>query len=301
MKRKDVKVPADVPAKSKGTYMDNFMRITHSSGNLMLFAGDQKLEHLNGDFFGKGIHLDDATPEHLFKIASKAKIGCFAVQLGLIARYGRHYKKVPYLVKLNSKTNLVGTKQKDPFSKALHTVEQVIEFKKNSGLEILGVGYTLYMGSEYETEQLAEAAQIIYNAHQHGLVTVLWIYPRGKAVKNEKDAHLIAGATGVAACLGSDFIKVSYPGSSVAFKEAIMSAGNTGVVCAGGGSTDVKSFLKTLHEQIHISGAKGNATGRNVHQKSLFEAVRMCNAIYAITCQGKSVAEAYDIYQSHKK
>jgi len=37
------------------------------------------------------------------------------------------------------------------------------------------------------------------------------ISPGGKAVADEKDPHLIAGATGVAACLGSDFVKVNYP------------------------------------------------------------------------------------------
>lgn len=41
------------------------------------------------------------------------------------------------------------------------------------------------------------------------LSAVLWMYPRGKAVKDEKEPRLIARATGVAACLGSDFVKVN--------------------------------------------------------------------------------------------
>ena len=73
----------------------------------MLFAGDQKAEHLNDDFFGRGIGPQDNDPEHLFRIASQANIGVFAAQLGLIARFGMDYPNVPYLVKLNSKTNLV--------------------------------------------------------------------------------------------------------------------------------------------------------------------------------------------------
>jgi fructose-bisphosphate aldolase/6-deoxy-5-ketofructose 1-phosphate synthase len=75
--------------------------MTKGSGRLMLFAGDQKVEHLNNDFYGEGIHPDDADPEHLFRIAAEAKIGVFATQLGLIARYGMDYPHVPYLVKLN--------------------------------------------------------------------------------------------------------------------------------------------------------------------------------------------------------
>lgn len=301
IKTKDVVVPLDVPKNLRDKYVKNYLTITRESGRLMLFAGDQKVEHLNDDFYGKGIHPDDNEPEHMFRIASKAKIGVFATQLGLISRYGMDYPKVPYLVKLNSKTHLIKTAQSDPFSNELVGVEQVIDFKENSGLTILGVGYTIYLGSEYEPEMLRQAAQIIYEAHQHGLITVVWIYPRGKAIKDEKDPHLIAGATGVAACLGADFVKINYPKkegceSKEILKEAILAAGRTKVVCAGGGSDDVKVFLSKLYDQLATSGASGNATGRNIHQKSLPEAIKMCNAIYAITVEGKTVEEALKIY-----
>ncbi|OHB96038.1 MAG: aldolase [Planctomycetes bacterium RIFCSPLOWO2_02_FULL_50_16] len=303
MKADDVVVPLDVPKSARKRYIDNYLTITRNSGRLMLFAGDQKVEHLNEDFYGVGIHADDNNPEHLFRIASQAKIGVFAAQLGLIARYGMVYPDVPYLVKLNSKTDLVKTSQSDPFSQQWVSVRQIADFCSNSGLNILGVGYTVYLGSEYEAEMLRQAAQIVYNAHQYGLITVLWMYPRGKAVKDEKDPHLIAGAAGVAACLGADFVKVNYPKkegyeSKEIFKEAVLAAGRTKVVCAGGSSKDAESFLKELHDQIYVSGAAGNATGRNIHQKSVKEAIRMCNAIYAITVEGAGVEEALKIYHS---
>lgn len=299
----DVHVPLDAGKSARDCYINNYLSITAQSGRLMLFAGDQKVEHLNDDFYGEGIHPDDSDPEHLFRIASQARIGVFATQLGLIARYGMDYPDIPYLVKLNSRTNLVKTSQADPFSQQWIEVEQVVDFRDNSGLNIAAVGYTIYLGSEYEAEMLRQAAHIVYGAHTHGLVTVLWIYPRGKAVADERDPHLIAGATGVAACLGSDFVKVNYPKKEGCepkelFKEAVRAAGRTGVVCAGGSSDDVESFLKRLHDQIFVSGAAGNATGRNIHQKSLGDAARMCNAIYAITVEGKSVEEATSIYHS---
>ncbi len=191
--------------------------------------------------------------------------------------------------------------QSDPFSNQCLNVEQAVNLRDNSGLHILAVGYTVYLGSEYEYQMLHQAAQIVSTAHKHGLISVLWIYPRGKAVADEKDPHLIAGATGVAACLGSDFVKVNYPQkggqeSKEIFKEAVIAAGRTKVVCAGGSSDDVEAFLERLHDQIHVSGASGNATGRNIHQKSLKAAVRMCNAIYAITVDGKTVNQAMKIY-----
>jgi fructose-bisphosphate aldolase / 6-deoxy-5-ketofructose 1-phosphate synthase len=298
----NVIVPLDVPKAMRETYAKNYMEITKGTGRLMLFAGDQKVEHLNDDFFGAGVPEDDADPEHLFRIASKAKIGVFAIQLGLLARYGMDYRNIPYLVKVNSKTHLIETSQADPFSNLWYDMDQVAEFKENSGLNILGVGYTIYLGSEFEAEMLVQAAQVVYDAHQHGMVSVLWIYPRGTAVKDEKDPHLIAGATGVGACLGTDFVKVNYPKkegakSAEIFKEAVKAAGRTKVVCAGGTSDEADAFLKKLYDQIHTSGAQGNATGRNIHQKPLDEAVRMCNAVYAITIENASVQEALKIYE----
>ena len=37
---------------------------------------------------------------------------------------------------------------------------------------------------------MSEAAQFIRQAHELGMVTVVWMYPRGKAVANEKDPQL---------------------------------------------------------------------------------------------------------------
>jgi len=303
---KDVLVPVDVPDEVRETYVGNYLDLTRTSGRLMLFAGDQKVEHLNADFFGEGIAEDAADPEHLFRIASRAEIGVFATQLGLIARYGGDYRSVPYLVKLNSKTNLIKLEQMDPFSQLWYDMEQVVDFASYSGLRILGVGYTLYLGSEFEHEMLYQAAQVVHEAHDYGLITVLWIYPRGEAVEDERDPHLIAGATGVAACLGADFVKVNYPRkeggeSKEIFKEAVAAAGRTKVVCAGGSTVDVHTFLQDLHDQIFVSGGAGNATGRNIHQKPLEEAVRMCNAISAITIKGWSVDEAMSVYDGKKE
>ena len=296
-------IPADVPKDKVDEYIKNMDEITGGSGRLMLFAGDQKVEHLNDDFYGEGIPLDDAHPEHLFRIASLAKIGVFATQMGLIARYGRKYPTVPYLVKINSKTNLTPYEIRDPISLAWYSFEQVLDFKKKSGLKIYGIGYTVYLGSEFEHKMLKQAAQLIYEAHQQGMVAVLWMYPKGKAIKDEHDPHLIAGAAGVANCLGADFVKLKVPykeghKSAEALKEAVLAAGNTGILCEGGKKENPEQFLTELYEQIHIGGARGNGTGRNIHQNTLEDGVRMANAIYAITVENKTVEEALKILKN---
>lgn len=295
-------IPADVPKDVQSTYLNNLEEITFGTGRLFLFAGDQKVEHLNNDFYGEGIAPEDATPEHLFTIASKAKVGAFASQLGMLAKYGGDFPNVPYMVKMNAKTDLVKTSQRDPLSLMWNSLDQVLSFKKNSGLNIVGVGYTVYPGSEYESQMYAEAARLVYEAHQHGLITVIWSYARGKAVANEKDPHLVAGTAGVVACMGSDFVKVNPPKSDTmsqaeALKEAVSAAGRTKVICAGGGNMSAREFLQTLHDQIHVAGCAGNATGRNIHQRALPEAVRFCNAIYGVTVEDKTVDEAMSIYE----
>lgn len=292
-----LKIPGDVPKRARFVYEENYRTITHGRDRLMLFAGDQKVEHLNDDFHGPGISPDDNTPEHLFRIAGTARIGVFATQLGLVARYGADYPSIPYLIKLNSRTNLVKTQTQDPFSAQWLDVDTVVEFREETGLHIAGVGYTVYLGSEYEPEMLHEAARIVTRAHANGLVTVLWMYPRGKSVANEKDSHLIAGAAGVGAALGSDFVKVNPPAgegadSAELLREAVEAAGRTRLVCSGGTLADERIFLATLYDQIHIGGASGNATGRNIHQRPFMEAVRFANAIYAITVEDASVEEA---------
>ena len=293
-------IPADVPEKHVKTYRKNFTKATDGTGRLMLFAGDQKVEHLNDDFFGDNIAFDDANPIHLFQIAASARVGVFATQLGLVARYGKQFPDIPYLIKLNSKTNLVPIGQDDPLSKAWYTVKQVVNFSKKSDLHILGVGYTIYLGSIYEAEMLTEAAQIIHEAHAHGLLTVLWMYPKGAAIKDEHDVNLIAGAAGVAACLGADFVKLKIPLlantlTAELLKKVVSAAGNTGVLCEGGAKEDPKLFLTELYDQLHIGGVRGNGTGRNIHQCNLSEAIKMANAIHAITIQYKTVEEAVEL------
>jgi fructose-bisphosphate aldolase/6-deoxy-5-ketofructose 1-phosphate synthase len=300
-------VPADVPAAERARYEQNLHAMTRGTGRLMLFAGDQKVEHLNDDFYGAledgtPIDADDAGPEHLFRIASRGAIGCFAAQLGLIARYARDYAGVPYLVKLNSKTHLVKTAQRDPQSLPWTSVDDAARLRDEAGLQVVGVGFTIYPGSEFESEQLRDAAQACLQAHRHGMVAVVWAYPRGKAVADERDPHLIAGCAGLAAALGADFVKVNYPkpreGSAAeSLREAVAAAGRTRVITAGGSSTDARSFLQTMHDQVHIAGAHGSATGRNIHQKPLAEAVRMTRAISAITYDGASVERAMAVYE----
>ena len=142
---------------------DSYMAATRGTGRLMLFACDQKIEHLNKDFHGEGIDPADGDPEHLFQIGDQGTIGVLAGQRGLIAQYARDYPNINYLVKMNSKTNLVKTAQQDPYSPQLYDLEAVLAMRE-AGVNIVGLGYTIYLGSEYAvsyTHLIVQTALIV--------------------------------------------------------------------------------------------------------------------------------------------
>ena len=55
--REEVRVPADVMPEARDEYITNYLKATRETGRLMLFACDQKIEHLNKDFYGEGIDI----------------------------------------------------------------------------------------------------------------------------------------------------------------------------------------------------------------------------------------------------
>ena len=301
----EIKIPLTVPASKQREYQKNFSLATAGSGSLLLFAGDQKVEHLNDDFIGQNIAKEDASPEHLFQIAAASPIGVFATHLGLIAQYGADYPKVPYLAKLNGRTNLCNDIE-EIYSPAWHQVADIVEFKKQTGLKILGVGYTVYLGGEKETEMLTEAAKIIREAHKNGLIAVIWMYPRGKNIK-EEDIHTIAGGAGVAAALGADFVKVKYPYDKKLtkvnenFQEVIKAAGKTKVICVGGSQQSAADLITYTYKQKTIAGSCGLAVGRNLHQRPLKEAILLATALSLIINHDASLEDALDFYSGKKK
>ena len=279
-------IPLSVKADKKEAYRLNYLAATLGRGRLFLVAGDQKVEHLNDDFFGPGIAAEDAEPEHLFQVAAASRGGVLATHLGLISRYGRHYPKLPYIVKVNGRSHLGPNDEKDS-SRPWWSVEDIVKFKSQSRLNIVGLGYTLYLGGKYEARMLKEAAQLIFSAHQAGLIVVLWIYPRGKGIK-EEDIQTIAGAAGIAAALDADFVKLKYPYSSKdkniakKYQTVIKAAGRTKVICVGGSKRSLKDMLTEIKGQVEISGSAGVAIGRNLHQRSIKDASKLSDGISQI-------------------
>ncbi len=283
-------IPATVPQKSKAIYKKNYDTITNHTDRLFLFAADQKIEHLNDDFYGHNLTEEINNPEHIFSIASISSIGAFATHLGLISRYGPLYKTINYIVKLNGKTNLTDG---DPISSELWTVKDAIQMGKNADLNICGVGYTIYPGSDHEHIMLAQAAAIVQEAHENGLLAFLWIYPRGHSVHNAYDPHLIAGAAGLGASLGADFIKIHAPQTaSSTLQEAVAAAHFSHVLVSGGAVIDPALFISEAYSYIHEGNVSGIAVGRNIFQHDKKTAIIIANALSEIVYKNLSLAAA---------
>lgn len=253
-------IPADVPIHSRDAFIYNYNAITRNTRGLFLFTGDHKIEHTSEDF---------TDIEHLFRIAVHGAVGAFAVHPGLLARYAEKYPAIPYLAKLNAKTNLVPTEYHDPYSAPLASIEDIIALRK-AHIPIHAVGYTIYLGSTQEEQMLADAAKVVFEAHKAGLIVVLWMYPRGHHVAEPHDPHLLAGAAGVAASLGADFVKlnashISRELQAGDMREILQAAGNTKVLFAGGPKEAIDDFVTRVKFYLE-HGAAGIAAGRNIYQ-----------------------------------
>lgn len=224
-------------------------------GRALFLAYDQGLEHGPTDF-----NDENVDPNFIIDIAKKGKFTGVVFQKGIAEKYEKEIRKskVPLIVKLNGKTNLF---KGEPIARQLCTVDEAIK------LGAKAVGYTIYIGSDYEDEMLQEFEGIQRQAHEKGLPVIAWIYPRGKSVEGKSEKELMAYAARTGLEIGADIIKIRYDGNLEDLKWAVKSAARTRVVIAGGAKSEEQAFLNQVQE-IMDSGAIGLAIGRNVWQHS---------------------------------
>ena len=220
-------------------------------GKSLFLAYDQGLELGPAEFNDKNVD-----PKYILNIAKKGGYQGIIFQKGIVEKYQKELRdsKVPLILKLNGKTKIF---KGEPFSPTVCTVKEAIQLGADA------VGYTIYIGSQYESKMFEEFAKIEKEAHSRSIPVVVWIYPRGKNVKNDVSREMIAYATRVGLELGADIVKIRYGGNPKDLKWAVKSAGKTKVVVAGGIKEDEKAFLEQVREVIS-SGAAGLAMGRNI-------------------------------------
>lgn len=223
------------------------------NGKFLFLAYDQGLEHGPLDFNDKNVD-----PKYIIDIAKKGRYTGIVFQKGIAEKYKEEIKKsrVPLILKLNGKTNLV---KGDPISEQLTSVSEALK------LGAKAVGFTIYIGSVHESKMLNEFEKIQREAHAKGIPVIVWIYPRGKFLKGRKETELMAYAARVGLEIGADIIKIHPTGNLKQLSWAVKSAGKAKVVAAGGMKKNEKEFLNQVNNYMQ-SGFSGLAVGRNVWQ-----------------------------------
>ncbi len=224
------------------------------NGKALYLAYDQGLEHgPESDFNDKNVD-----PLYVLEIAKKGKYQGIVFQKGIAEKYQKEIKKskIPLIIKLNGKTRLY---KGEPYSAPLGTVSEAIKLGASA------IGYTLYIGSAYESRMFRDFERIERVAHAKGIPLITWIYPRGKAIKNDVSREMMAYAARTGLELGADIVKMKWGGKVKDLQWAVKSAGRTKIVISGGGKKSETAFLKEIKD-VMASGAVGLAIGRNVWQ-----------------------------------
>lgn len=262
--------------KLKQSALRNIMK-KDNKGNWrsLVLAYDQGMEHGPTDFNDKNVD-----PQYIIDIAKKGEYTGLIFQKGVAEKYYDKSSKVPLILKLNGKTKLSSG---EPYSPPIATVEEAIS------LGAKAVGYTVYVGSKYESKMFKDFEKIQREAHENNLPVLTWMYPRGKAVRNETDGEILAYAARVGLELGTDFIKMKYNGNPNDLKWAVKNAGKVKILISGGPKKNDKIFLKTVKEVVN-SGAIGIAVGRNIWQHK--EPVKITKAIKEVVFKNKSIKGA---------
>lgn len=230
-------------------------------GKAIFLAYDQGFEHGPTDFSDD---LENYDPSKIVEIAKDSQVFTAIIfHEGVAQKYypigGLDAQSLPpLLLKLNGKTSF--HKDEEPYSPQLCSVSEA----KRIGA--LGVGYTVYIGSEHEAKMMEEFSRIEDEAHEAGLVVTMWAYPRGKHVAGkETDKDTVAYGTRIALEMGADFVKVPYTGDTESFSWVVKTAGKTKVLIQGGSKKTEEELFAEIKGAM-AAGAAGVAVGRNVWQ-----------------------------------
>jgi fructose-bisphosphate aldolase, class I len=226
------------------------------NGYGMLLAYDHGFEHGPIEFDER-----NADPKFIMDIANSGHFTGVICQKGIAARYyHKDEHSVPLILKLNGKTNYHHDEGEEPISVQNCTIDEAIQ------LGAIAVGYTIFMGSDRETEMFKEFAAIEREAHDKGLIVMAWMYPRGHHIKSDEDPETLEYAARLGLELNADAVKIKYTGDIESYKRVVEVAADTKVFVVGGPKTDTPEELYQTAEDIKTAGAVGLAIGRNVWQ-----------------------------------
>ena len=274
------------------------------TGYVSILPVDQGIEHSAGASFAPNPLYFDS--ENIVKLAVEGGCNAVASTLGVLGSVARKYAhRIPFIVKLNHNEFLSYPNSYDQISFA--SVKQALD------MGAVGVGATIYFGSEESKRQIVEVSQMFQQAHEMGLFTVLWCYTRNNAFKTKDvDYHLSADLTGQANHLGvtieADIIKQKLPENNGGFTAVNFGktdkrvyseltpddhpieltryqvlngyAGRSPLINSGGASGE-NDFAEAARTAVinKRAGGMGLISGRKAFQRPMDEGIKLLNLI----------------------
>ena len=208
------------------------------------------------------------------------------------------FPEIPLILKLNNSDTLAKVDQ--PASAVTSTVKDAVR------LGCTAIGYTIYPGSGLRNEMYESLREIILQAKDAGLPSVVWAYPRGAGLSKEGEQAIdvTAYAAQISAQLGAHVIKVKPPKEHIEQAEAkkvfekyniptktlsdrvrhvVKSAfnGKRIVIFSGGEAKDTPAVLDEVRE-LAKGGAFGSIMGRNAFQRPKAEGLKLLQDVQEI-------------------
>ncbi|MCC7084857.1 MAG: class I fructose-bisphosphate aldolase [Pirellulales bacterium] len=275
------------------------------TGYVSILPVDQGIEHSAGASFAPNpIYFD---PAAIVKLAIEGGCNCVASTLGVLGAVSRKYAhKIPLMMKINH----------NEFLSYPNSYDQIMfaRVKQAFDMGAVAVGATIYFGSEESHRQIQEVSLAFQQAHDLGMVCVLWCYLRNSAFKKDGvDYHTAADLTAQANHLGvtiqADIIKQKLPTTNGGFETlkfgktdprvyseltpgnhpieltryqvANCYLGRSPLINSGGesnGATDLAEAVRTAVINKRAGGA-GLISGRKAFQKPVNDGVTLLHAI----------------------
>ncbi|OQA44698.1 MAG: Fructose-bisphosphate aldolase class 1 [Chloroflexi bacterium ADurb.Bin325] len=294
-------------------------RLAHT-GYLSILPVDQGIEHSAGASFAPNpIYFD---PENIVRLAIEGGCNAVASTFGALASVARKYAhKIPFIVKFNHNELLTYPNKFDQVFFA--------QVRQAWDMGAVAVGATVYFGSAESTRQITEVSEAFAEAHELGLVTILWCYTRNSQFKTGGvDYHTAADLTGQAnhlgVTIGADIVKQKLPELNGGYKALRLTdsgygkldermytelssdhpidltryqvvnnyMGRIGLINSGGpsGKDDLAQAVRTAVINKRAGGT-GLISGRKAFQKSMADGVKLLNAIQDVyLCADVTVA-----------
>lgn len=280
----------------KRRHLQKMFKAGEMKDKFLFLPIDHGIEHGPGDFLDSLWSVD---PEYQLKLAKEGKYSGIAIHIGLAQKYWqkKEYRlNVPLLLKLNGKTDIPS--DEGAFSSLTGTVQDAVKLGADA------VGYTLYVGSPRQDEDILQFLKVRQEAEKAGLPIVMWAYPRGKFAneKGGKDSlAFVAYAARLANELGADICKINAPkavkdgkyneeGQFKKYNEylelspeeqlawAVINAGSTGVLVSGGSKLGDEDMLNKVKLDVKAN-VDGLIFGRNMWQRPFKEALEITKKV----------------------